>query len=348
MRWLSTSTSTALSTSLILILALSGCAAPTSPGATPRSVSTVTPATLLTETPVPTLTATQLPATVTPTVTPALPAPVPQVQVSVSEGMSCSAGEMHCIVPGHFVFRRPIDPSANNAVDQTYRYGTTQDDKREPHHGIDFPNAQGTPVLAAGEGQVVVAGNDKLALYGWVTSFYGNLVVIEHPLPGFGGTVYTLYGHLYKVNVTVGQQVKGGDPIGEVGATGIAIGSHLHFEVRIGANTYKSTRNPDLWLQPPPGMGALAGRVLDAQGNPVKSTINIQRMENGVILTDPIYQIETYARESLHSDDILQETFAVGELTAGEYRLTLIYNGKIYDQRVKIEAGKLTIIDFRL
>jgi murein DD-endopeptidase MepM/ murein hydrolase activator NlpD len=263
--------------------------------------------------------------------------------------MDCSTDETTCIVPGHFVFQRPVDPSANNAIDQTYRYGTTENDKREPHHGIDFPNKQGTSVLAAGDGKVVVAGNDKLALYGWVTSFYGNLVVIEHPLPGFGGTVYTLYGHLYKVDVTVGQQVKAGDLIGEVGSTGIAIGSHLHFEVRIGTDTYKSTRNPELWLQPPSGMGALAGRILDAQGNPVKSAVTIQRLdENGATLSDPIYQAETYARESLNSDNLFHETFAVGELTAGAYRLTLIYNGKLYEQRVKIEPEKLTIVEFRL
>jgi hypothetical protein len=131
-----------------------------------------------------------------------------------------------------------------------------------------------------------------------------------------------------------------------VGATGIAIGSHLHLEVRIGADTYKSTRNPELWVQPPPGMGVLAGRVLDAQGNPVKGAINIQRMQNGAILTDPIYQIETYARESLNGDDVLHENFAIGELAAGLYRLTLIYNGKVYEQRVQIEPGKLTVVLF--
>jgi hypothetical protein len=332
--------------SLALALALSGCAAQTSPAPT-DGLPTVTLTSVLTETPVPTpalsatkeLAATQLPATGTPEITVTPPA----------AAMDCPEGETTCIVPGHFVFRRPVDPSANNAIDQTYRYGTTQDDKREPHHGIDFPNKQGTSVLAAGDGKVVVAGNDKLALYGWVTSFYGNLVVIEHPLPGFNGTVYTLYGHLYKIKVSPGQQVKAGDPIGEVGATGIAIGSHLHFEVRIGANTYKSTRNPELWLQPPDGMGVLAGRVLDGRGKPVKSAVTIQRLdENGATLLDPIFEAETYARESLNSDDVFHETFAVGELATGMYRLTLIYNGKLYEQKVKIEPGKLTLITFAL
>jgi hypothetical protein len=285
------------------------------------------------------LTATQLPATLTPILT------ATRSEASQAE-MVCPTAETVCIVTGHFFFRRPIAASANSFIDQTYRYGTTEEGKREPHHGIDFPNTQGTPVLAAGDGQVVVAGNDKLALYGWVTSFYGNLVVIEHSLPGFTQPVYTLYGHLYKVDVKVGQQVRAGEQIGEVGSTGIAIGSHLHLEVRIGADTYKSTRNPELWVRPPPGMGVLAGRVLDAQGNPVKSTINIQRMQGDVILTDPIYQIETYARESLNDDDVLHENFAIGELAAGKYRLTMIFNGKMIDQRVQIEPGKLTLVLF--
>ena len=322
--------------SVILILTLSGCAAPATFIPT-RVLPTVSPTLIFTETPIPTLTATQLPAATTPLLT-ATPTPAE---------MTCPKGETLCIVAGHFVFQRPIHSPATAAVDQTYRYGTTQEGKREPHHGIDFPNTQGAPVRAAGDGKVVVAGNDKLALYGWVTSFYGNLVVIEHPLPGFNQTVYTLYGHLYKTSAVVGQQVKTGDKIGEVGATGIAIGSHLHFEVRIGANTYKSTRNPELWLQPPPGMGALAGRVVDTKGNLVKSTLNIQRMKNGAILLDPIYQIETYARESLNSDDVLDENFAVGELSAGEYRLTLIYNGKVYEEHVQIEPGRLTVVVFR-
>ena len=334
------SASTWLTAAFILVLILNGCVAPASPTPT-RSLPSVTLTIFPTETPVPTLTATQLPATVTPSIA-ATPSEVSSV------AMECPVGENVCIIPGHFVFRRPLDPSANNAIDQTYRYGTTQDDKREPHHGDDFPNKQGTPVLAAADGLIVVAGNDKLALYGWVTGFYGNLVVIEHHFPGFDDPIYTLYGHLYKIGVGMGQQVKKGDPIAEVGATGIAIGSHLHFEVRIGENTYKSTRNPDLWLQSPAGTGTLAGRVLDGRGNPVKSTLTIQRMANGVILSNPIYPLETYTRESLNSDDIFHETFAIGELPAGEYRLTLIYNGKVYEQRVNIEFDRLTLVTFQL
>ena len=320
-----------------LILLLSGCAAPTNTvGTSPAS-------------PTPTFVPPTVPATSAPTETIAPTATsTPTLTATPAAGeMRCPIAESICIVPGHFIFQRPLDPAANNKIDQTYRYGTTQDDTREPHHGIDFPNAQGTRVLAVGDGLVVVAGDDKFKKYGWVGGFYGNLVVIEHQVPGYNEPVYTLYGHLFKVIAQVGQQVKTGDLIGLVGSTGIAIGSHLHLEVRIGKNDYKSTRNPELWLAPPPGMGVLAGRVLDARAQVVKSTINVQRLENGKILPDHIFLAVTYAHESLNGDDVLAENFAVGELAAGEYRLTLIYNGKVYEKRVKIAAGMLTVVEFR-
>lgn len=320
-----------------LILALSGCAAPLAAPPTPRSLPTVSATFRPTETLVRTPTATQLSATSTPTLT----------ATPVTGAILCPAAESICIVPGHFIFRRPFKASANDQIDQTYRYGTTQNDTRDPHHGVDFPNARGTQVFAIGDGQVVVAGNDKLEKYGLYGNFYGNLVVIQHDVPGVDAPVYTLYGHLFKVLIEPGQQVHAGDLIGEVGSTGIAIGSHLHLEVRIGNDDYKSTRNPELWVYPPPGMGVLAGRVLDEQGNLVSSTVNVQRMDGGKILPDPIYLAETYAHESLHGDDVLNENFAVGELPAGDYRLTLIYNGRVYEQRVKVVAGMLTVVEFR-
>lgn len=323
---------------LVLTLALSGCAGPVTPSlatlrpssapATPFPNETIAP---------PTPAATSLPVTPTLTATPAS---------LLTEAGACPGATPVCILPWPFVFRRPLDPAANNVMDPTYLYGATQDGKREPHHGVDFPNAQGTPVLAAGDGIVVVAGNDKLALYGWVTSFYGNLVVIEHHLAGNPRTVYTLYGHLSKIIAQLGQNVHAGDKIGEVGSTGIAIGSHLHLEVRITNDDYKSTRNPQLWLIPLPGSGTLAGRVVDAQGNPVHLTINFQRLLNAQPTS--LYPIETYPRESLNADDLLHENFAVGDLDAGEYRLSFIYNRKLYEQTLRIQAGQLTLVIFHV
>lgn len=89
------------------------------------------------------------------------------------------------------------------------------------HRGMDIATAYGTPVLAADSGKVVVAG--------WPDNGgYGNRVEINH-----GNGYVTLYAHLSKVNVVVGQTVNRGDVIGLEGSTGRSTGPHLHFEVKL-------------------------------------------------------------------------------------------------------------------
>lgn len=93
------------------------------------------------------------------------------------------------------------------------------------HHGLDIANKTGTPVLAADAGLVVVAG--------WSDSGgYGSRVFLDH-----GNGFVTVYGHFSKVFVTVGQTVKRGDLLGEMGSTGRSTGPHLHFEIRINGKT---------------------------------------------------------------------------------------------------------------
>ena len=152
----------------------------------------------------------------------------------------------YCITDGHFILRRPIKPNANDSVDKTYRYASTANGTREPHHGVEFLNKFGTPVYAAADGVVVFAGPDNKAIYSPWQNFYGNLIVLKHE-----DDLYTLYAHLSKIDVQAGDIVHVGEQIGEVGQTGVAIGSHLHFEVRQGnVQDYFATRNPELWLVP--------------------------------------------------------------------------------------------------
>ena len=87
------------------------------------------------------------------------------------------------------------------------------------HTGIDVSTTQGTPVLAAAAGTVVLAGFNA--------GGYGNYVVMAH-----GGGLDTLYGHLDSIVVRQGQQVGKGQPIATEGSTGNSTGAHLHFEVR--------------------------------------------------------------------------------------------------------------------
>lgn len=107
------------------------------------------------------------------------------------------------------------------------------------HAGLDLEAPAGTPVGAAASGRVTWAGP---SWGGW-----GNLVVVAH-----GGGVRTLYAHLARIDVAVGDRVAAGSRLGLVGATGRATGPHLHLEVRLrGAAVDPLTALPE-------GLGAAA------------------------------------------------------------------------------------------
>ena len=91
--------------------------------------------------------------------------------------------------------------------------------KWRAHLGVDFAAPTGTPARTVGDGVVSFAG---------VQGGYGNVVFIKHR-----NGHETVYAHLSKMNVRVGQSVQQGDTIGLVGATGWATGPHLHFEFRV-------------------------------------------------------------------------------------------------------------------
>ena len=272
------------------------------------------------------------------------------VQLTAMSAPDCFQTQEVCFLKDeHFLLQRPIASTFNDSVDHSYRYGTTQSGMREPHHGVEFPNAQGTPVLAAADGLVVFAGNDKTTSLAWVPAYYGNVVVIAHTLPGQQQTIFSLYAHLFFINVSAGQTVRAGQQIGQVGATGTAIGSHLHFEVRAGINDYRSNRNPELWLKPLPGKGLLAGRIQDTQGKLLNGLINVQMIQNGKLIPAPVTAMQTYALQEtqpVHGDDAWHENFDAGELPAGDYRLTLYYKATIHELLAKIEPGRLTFVRF--
>jgi murein DD-endopeptidase MepM/ murein hydrolase activator NlpD len=264
---------------------------------------------------------------------------------------SCESTEDFCIIEHQFSFQRPFSPIFNTAIEPSYLYGTTQSGALAPHHGVEILNPTGTPVLAVEDGTVVVAGNDAHSVYGPWENFYGNLVVLEHRLPGREEPIYTLYGHLSTITVQVGQEVKGGELIGEVGATGRAMGSHLHFEVRVGANQYANTRNPALWLIPQTDengqqYGTLAGKLENAQGDPIYSTLKAEYYSDVNGSPDKVFYIETYAPDvnPIRSDDTYQENFILTDLPAGHYRIALNASGKWTERWVEVEPGKLSFV----
>ena len=158
-------------------------------------------------------------------------------------------GEISGINPFNPLFQIPIPVGYTQEIDTTYRYGTTQNGTRIPHDGVEFYNASGTPVLAAADGTVFFAGTDDQTKFGQFKNFYGNLVILEHKFTGIEYPVFSLYAHLSAINVDTGDQINLGDKIGEVGASGSAIGSHLHFEVRLNLPNLENRVNPELYLK---------------------------------------------------------------------------------------------------
>ncbi|MDQ1333034.1 MAG: hypothetical protein QG576_1069 [Bacteroidota bacterium] len=88
------------------------------------------------------------------------------------------------------------------------------------HAGMDFTAPSGTDIYATGNGTVSAVQSSKRGL--------GNHIIINH---GFGLT--SIYAHLDRFNVRVGQKVERGDVIGFVGSTGMSVAPHLHYEIKV-------------------------------------------------------------------------------------------------------------------
>jgi lysostaphin len=105
------------------------------------------------------------------------------------------------------------------------------------HEGIDISEEFGTPILAAGNGEVIFSGQDDWGL--------GLVVQLRHS----NGSV-TVYGHNQRLLVRKGQQVSQGQVIAEMGSTGNSNGPHLHFEVHPNGNILSGAVNPLPFLPP--------------------------------------------------------------------------------------------------
>ncbi len=120
----------------------------------------------------------------------------------------------------------------------SYYWGVREDGM---HYAWDIPSPKGSNIYAAASGRVIVAkGQDGFFAesYDRAYSGYGYCVVIQHD-DGFS----TLYAHCSKINVTLGQEVKQGEKIAEIGNTGASEGNHVHWEVML--NGVK--KNPALY-----------------------------------------------------------------------------------------------------
>lgn len=147
--------------------------------------------------------------------------PVPLLPPSMRKGGTKTGGTPPPMTPAvqpethaqAFPARWPVD----GVISKAFQINTTPD--RE-HHGIDIAAPHGTAVHAAGSGVVAFAEMD---------SVFGLLVVINH-----GGGWQTVYGHNSRLVVGIGDSVRVGQEIAQVGSTGESSAPHLHFEVRRG------------------------------------------------------------------------------------------------------------------
>ena len=224
--------------------------------------------------------------------------------------------------------------------------------RSQQHQGVEFNNPDGTPVYAIGAGKVVYAGP---AEQGALT------VAIRHDttVTGPGGPlrIFSVYYHNSSLVARVGQRVAAGDLIARVGNTGRATNDHLHLEVHAVPGDDVAlvvdslerfpayTTNPELWIEPIPGTGLIAGQVLDAAGKPVP-----QARVYGIIKPDPAETpfsfAETYG-DKAHPHPLYGEHFAVGDVPPGSYVLGVEINGRKVFRRVTVEAGKLSWVVFR-
>jgi len=236
----------------------------------------------------------------------------------------------------HYWFIRPVASNYNNEGLGFYPYGANGDlNDLRIHHGVDFPNPVGVEIRAAADGVVIWADKGHFNEFESITA-YGNCVVIQHDFGYKGQPVYTLYAHMSGIVATKDQRVKAGDVIGLIGATGQVTGPHVHFEVRVGRDSYFAVRNPMLWMAPYVGTGTIVGSMLFPNRRPVNDAVItlINRATGRVVQTTT-----TYAGFGANSDDNWQENFLFGDVPAGIYIVTSHFENITWSGGVEAAAG---------
>lgn len=138
-------------------------------------------------------------------------------EARIAEVASAAREPRHFV--GGFEQMRNSQVTSRFAEERSYRWQGSEI-SRAVHYGYDLASTRNAPVTATNAGRVVFA--DELGIY-------GRCVIVDH---GLGVT--SLYGHLERIDVAVGDVVERGDTLGVSGATGLAGGDHLHFAILVG------------------------------------------------------------------------------------------------------------------
>jgi hypothetical protein len=145
--------------------------------------------------------------------------------------------------------------------------------------------------------------------------------------------------------------------ISRVGNTGRATNDHMHLEVHAAAidsvkyivdpdERYpRFTTNPELWIEPMPGTGIVAGQVWDKQHKPVPQA-RIFGLVKAEPQETPFSYIETYGEHN-RGTPRYGEHFAVSDVAPGYYILSVDVNGRRLLRRIQVSAGRVTWVEFK-
>ncbi len=155
-----------------------------------------------------------------------------QKQEAISKVMTTIENQLRAkFNPNILPVKRPgvlAMPLSDTIVTQCY--GKTKFARRayrsKFHSGLDLSAPLGTPIFAADDGRVAAVDNNDAGRARWLKYQYGKYIIIRH-----NNNLSTLYAHMSKQVVKVGQEVKRGDLIGYSGNTGYVTGPHLHFGI---------------------------------------------------------------------------------------------------------------------
>jgi murein DD-endopeptidase MepM/ murein hydrolase activator NlpD len=242
----------------------------------------------------------------------------------------------------HFFFKRPIAADEVNWPLADYRYGAILPNSIFIHTGVDIDAPLQTPIIAAGSGTVLSAGWGLYSGTNDEKDPYGLAVTIRHDFGYEGRQLYTIYAHMDRIDVHVGQRVVAGTQLGIVGLTGNTTGPHVHFEVRIEGNSFFSTRNPELWLAPPQGWGVLVGKLYNTN----RSVLTGQEVQVTSKSSGHKWTVVSYQNTTINSDEYYHENLVLSDLPCGDYEIKINYLDHIYLADITIHPGAVSYFNF--